>query len=181
MQREELNGRSQRGKRRRPRGRWIMHRLITLSFSHYNEKARWSLDRFAVPYTGRAIPTLFLLDGRRRRYPRTWRRRRSYVFAVLDSGSHHAERPRAYRFHRDRKICRPWRCFVFSERRSRFARRPLRRPLGSLHTPARVLACPAASRNERTACRGQREPWTGADLSVARVPGEANPKALFEL
>ena len=27
-----------------------MHRLITLSFSHYNEKARWALDRFAVPY-----------------------------------------------------------------------------------------------------------------------------------
>jgi glutathione S-transferase len=27
-----------------------MHRLITLSFSHYNEKARWALDRFAMPY-----------------------------------------------------------------------------------------------------------------------------------
>jgi len=27
-----------------------MHRLISLSFSHYNEKARWALDRFAVPY-----------------------------------------------------------------------------------------------------------------------------------
>ena len=27
-----------------------MHRLITLSFSHYNEKARWALDRFSVPY-----------------------------------------------------------------------------------------------------------------------------------
>lgn len=27
-----------------------MHRLITLRFSHYNEKARWALDRFAVPY-----------------------------------------------------------------------------------------------------------------------------------
>lgn len=27
-----------------------MHRLITLKFSHYNEKARWALDRFAVPY-----------------------------------------------------------------------------------------------------------------------------------
>jgi len=27
-----------------------MHRLITLSFSHYNEKARWALDRFAVPF-----------------------------------------------------------------------------------------------------------------------------------
>lgn len=27
-----------------------MHRLITLAFSHYNEKARWALERFAVPY-----------------------------------------------------------------------------------------------------------------------------------
>jgi glutathione S-transferase len=26
------------------------HRLITLAFSHYNEKARWALDRYAVPY-----------------------------------------------------------------------------------------------------------------------------------
>lgn len=27
-----------------------MHRLITLRFSHYNEKARWALDRFGVAY-----------------------------------------------------------------------------------------------------------------------------------
>jgi glutathione S-transferase len=27
-----------------------MNRLITLAFSHYNEKARWSLDRFGVEY-----------------------------------------------------------------------------------------------------------------------------------
>ncbi len=27
-----------------------MHRLITLAFSHYNEKARWALDRFGVEY-----------------------------------------------------------------------------------------------------------------------------------
>ncbi|MFW2389258.1 MAG: glutathione S-transferase family protein [Polyangiales bacterium] len=27
-----------------------MNRLITLAFSHYNEKARWALDRFRVPY-----------------------------------------------------------------------------------------------------------------------------------
>lgn len=27
-----------------------MNRLITLSFSHYNEKARWALERFAVPF-----------------------------------------------------------------------------------------------------------------------------------
>ncbi len=26
------------------------HRLITLAFSHYNEKARWALDRYAIPY-----------------------------------------------------------------------------------------------------------------------------------
>ncbi len=28
----------------------VPHRLITLAFSHYNEKARWALDRYAVPY-----------------------------------------------------------------------------------------------------------------------------------
>ncbi|MBT8469546.1 MAG: glutathione S-transferase family protein [Deltaproteobacteria bacterium] len=28
----------------------VHHRLITLPFSHYNEKARWALDRYAVPY-----------------------------------------------------------------------------------------------------------------------------------
>ncbi len=27
-----------------------MHRLITIRFSHYNEKARWALDRYRVPY-----------------------------------------------------------------------------------------------------------------------------------
>jgi glutathione S-transferase len=27
-----------------------MHRLITLAFSHYNEKARWALDRFGLEY-----------------------------------------------------------------------------------------------------------------------------------
>jgi len=27
-----------------------MHRLITLAFSHYNEKARWALERFGVAY-----------------------------------------------------------------------------------------------------------------------------------
>ncbi len=27
-----------------------MQRLITLAFSHYNEKARWVLERFALPY-----------------------------------------------------------------------------------------------------------------------------------
>ena len=31
-------------------GKGAPHRLITLAFSHYNEKARWALDRYAVPY-----------------------------------------------------------------------------------------------------------------------------------
>jgi len=31
-------------------GERVPHRLITLAFSHYNEKARWALDRYAVPY-----------------------------------------------------------------------------------------------------------------------------------
>jgi len=31
-------------------GKRVPHRLITLAFSHYNEKARWALDRYAVPY-----------------------------------------------------------------------------------------------------------------------------------
>ena len=31
-------------------GERASHRLITLAFSHYNEKARWGLDRYAVPY-----------------------------------------------------------------------------------------------------------------------------------
>jgi len=32
------------------KGKRVPHRLITLAFSHYNEKARWALDRYAVPY-----------------------------------------------------------------------------------------------------------------------------------
>ena len=36
-----------------------MHRLITLSFSHYNEKARWALDRFSVPYDEEPYVPLF--------------------------------------------------------------------------------------------------------------------------
>ncbi len=28
----------------------MKHRLVTIRFSHYNEKARWALDRFGVPY-----------------------------------------------------------------------------------------------------------------------------------
>lgn len=36
-----------------------MHRLITLAFSHYNEKARWSLDRYAVRYREEAHMPFF--------------------------------------------------------------------------------------------------------------------------
>lgn len=31
-----------------------MNRLITIAFSHYNEKARWALDRLAIPYREQA-------------------------------------------------------------------------------------------------------------------------------
>lgn len=31
-----------------------MHRLITIPFSHFNEKARWALDRYRVPFGERA-------------------------------------------------------------------------------------------------------------------------------
>lgn len=47
-----------------------MHRLITIRFSHYNEKARWALDRFHVPYDERGylpmvhmLPVLFATRG----------------------------------------------------------------------------------------------------------------------
>lgn len=36
-----------------------VHTLITISFSHYNEKARWALQRFAVPFRERAYMPLF--------------------------------------------------------------------------------------------------------------------------
>jgi glutathione S-transferase len=36
-----------------------MHRLITIPFSHYNEKARWALTRFGVPYRESAYLPLF--------------------------------------------------------------------------------------------------------------------------
>lgn len=36
-----------------------MHRLITITFSHYNEKARWALDRFEVPYIEEPYMPLF--------------------------------------------------------------------------------------------------------------------------
>ncbi len=39
-----------------------MHRLITIRFSHYNEKARWALDRCRVPYREEAyMPTFHFL------------------------------------------------------------------------------------------------------------------------
>jgi glutathione S-transferase len=39
-----------------------VHRLITIRFSHYNEKARWALDRYRVPYREeRYMPTFHFL------------------------------------------------------------------------------------------------------------------------
>ena len=35
-----------------------MHTLITIPFSHYNEKARWALQRFGVPFRERAYMPL---------------------------------------------------------------------------------------------------------------------------
>ena len=32
-----------------------MHELVTIRFSHYNEKARWALERFGVPYRERGF------------------------------------------------------------------------------------------------------------------------------
>jgi len=36
-----------------------MHTLIGIAFSHYVEKARWALDRFAVPYEDRRVLPFF--------------------------------------------------------------------------------------------------------------------------
>jgi glutathione S-transferase len=36
-----------------------MHELISIAFSHYVEKARWGLDRFAVPYRDRRYLPIF--------------------------------------------------------------------------------------------------------------------------
>lgn len=38
-------------------------RLTTIPFSHYNEKARWALDRFAAPYTERGWMPLLHFVG----------------------------------------------------------------------------------------------------------------------
>lgn len=38
-----------------------MLRLISIRFSHYNEKARWALDRFAVPYQEEPYMPIFHL------------------------------------------------------------------------------------------------------------------------
>lgn len=39
-----------------------MHTLLTIPFSHFNEKARWALDRFDVPYRERGyMPLLHML------------------------------------------------------------------------------------------------------------------------
>jgi glutathione S-transferase len=36
-----------------------VHTLITIPFSHYNEKARWALQRFGVPFRERAYMPMF--------------------------------------------------------------------------------------------------------------------------
>lgn len=36
-----------------------VHTLITIPFSHYNEKARWALQRFGVPFRERAYMPIF--------------------------------------------------------------------------------------------------------------------------
>lgn len=40
-----------------------MHRLVTIRFSHYNEKARWALDRFRVAYRESPWMPLFHIIG----------------------------------------------------------------------------------------------------------------------
>jgi glutathione S-transferase len=40
-----------------------MHELTSIAFSHYVEKARWALDRFAVPYVDRRYLPLFHFAG----------------------------------------------------------------------------------------------------------------------
>ena len=35
------------------------HRFITIRFSHYNERARWGLDRFSVPYREQGMLPMF--------------------------------------------------------------------------------------------------------------------------
>src|SRR5262249_52617975 len=48
--------------------------LITIRFSHYNEKARWALDRFGVVYTERAhLPLIHMpFAVARTRFMRGW-------------------------------------------------------------------------------------------------------------
>lgn len=43
-----------------------MHTLIGIAFSHYVEKARWALDRFAVPYDDERVLPFF-------HFPAVWR------------------------------------------------------------------------------------------------------------
>ncbi len=40
-----------------------VHKLITIAFSHYNEKARWALDRFGVRFHERPYMPLFHAIG----------------------------------------------------------------------------------------------------------------------
>ncbi len=74
MQQDELGPVLTRAARRRTIPRSV-HTLITIPFSHYNERARWGLQRFGIPFRERAympgfhvIPVLlathFGRDGR---------------------------------------------------------------------------------------------------------------------
>lgn len=47
-----------------------MHELTTISFSHYNEKARWALDRFDVPFVEHAFLPVLHVAGVLRLAPR---------------------------------------------------------------------------------------------------------------
>lgn len=47
-----------------------MHRLVSIRFSHYNEKARWALERFAVPYVEEGYMPMLHTLGVLRHAPR---------------------------------------------------------------------------------------------------------------
>lgn len=46
------------------------HQLTTITFSHYNEKARWALDRFGVPFVEHGYLPMFHVAGVLRLLPR---------------------------------------------------------------------------------------------------------------
>lgn len=48
----------------------MSHRLVTIRFSHYNEKARWAFDRFGVPFVEEGYMPGFHMLGVLRHAPR---------------------------------------------------------------------------------------------------------------